>query len=379
MKKLLTCFLLASAALLAACHSEKDNTLPPSALVAFQPSLNLQTLWQASVGRGSEGLYYRLHPAADEGLVFADSYDGTISAFDAKTGQVAWKVNLHSTLTSGVGAGGGLVFVSTGDANLVALSQKTGEQVWQTRMASEALAAPTYSRGLVFVRTIAGTLTEFSATDGHMVWRFDQNVPGLILHASSEPQTAGSLVIGGFANGVLAVLERASGKVVWEEQVALPQGQSPVERMVDITVNPIVVDGIVFIATYQGRIAAYNIQNGEMLWQYQLSSYAGMTAGQNNIYISDAEGRVFAFDQSTGAVVWKQEALLGREITGPVMLGHHVVVADGYGYLHVLSDTDGSFVARMKIGVGAITAPITYDGLVYVYTADGQVIAVRAI
>ena len=94
--------------------------------------------------------------------------------------------------------------------------------------------------------------------------------------------------------------------------------------------------------------------------------------------MADASSKVWAFDEDSGAVNWRQNSLLGREITGPVIYNNALVVADNYGYLHFMSLTDGHFLARVSIGNGALAQPISYAGNLYVYTSNGKLIAIRS-
>ena len=51
----------------------------------------------------------------------------------------------------------------------------------------------------------------------------------------------------------------------------------------------------------------------------------------------------------TGATLWRQDKLLRRAITGPVLQGPHLVVADYDGYVHWLKREDGRIVARKRV------------------------------
>lgn len=379
MKLVMKLLSIASACFLsAACSSGTDNTLKPSALVPFKPTMRVSTVWETSVGNGAGGYYLRLHPAASEGVVYTDSQNGEIEALNANTGQTIWAVNTGMPLTSGVSVGNGNVYVGTGNASVLALSAQTGKMVWHSAVNSEVWAAPLYAQGLVLVHTISGNLSALSAQTGKRIWRYDEAVPSLILHAASQPQVAGNQVIAGFANGSLVVLNLQTGNAVWKKQIAVAVGTSIIQQMIDITVNPVVVDGIVYVATYQGRISALSMDNGQLIWSHKISSFAGMTADSSHIYVTDADSRVWAFDESTGAVTWRQNKLLGRQVTGPTIYANSVVVADRYGFLNFMSKSDGHFIARVNLGDGALAQPVAYNKMLYVATSSGDLIALRA-
>jgi outer membrane protein assembly factor BamB len=64
-------------------------------------------------------------------------------------------------------------------------------------------------------------------------------------------------------------------------------------------------------------------------------------------------------------------------VTAPLAFGDWVVVADGEGYVHVLSAEDGSFVARAEVDAGVRTAPVDIGPGFAVQTDKGTVVAFR--
>jgi outer membrane protein assembly factor BamB len=370
---------LVMSVLLTACNPlGTDNTPQPLALAPINhPATGLQRLWSQSIGSGDSGYYFRLLPAVSSGRVFAGSYNGDIGAFNANTGKSLWSRSLGVRITSGLEAANGMLFLGTENQQIYALNANTGQIIWRVTVDSEVLAAPKYARGILLVHSFDGTLVALSAKDGHTLWRYDQSTPSLILHAASQPQVAGGHVVAGFANGQLSILNLWTGASSWNQQIALAMGDNPVSQMVPVTVDPVVVDGIVYVATYQGYIAALNLDNGQMIWHHKISSYAGIAADSQQVYVSDANSNVWAFDEESGAVNWRQKQLVGRDITGPVLVGNNVIVASRLGSLQVLSKSDGHFVSRLSLGSGALAKPVVSGRTLYIYTSKGSLQAIR--
>ena len=65
-------------------------------------------------------------------------------------------------------------------------------------------------------------------------------------------------------------------------------------------------------------------------------------------------------------------------VTGPVILGNHIAVADGFGYLHWLNRANGKLAARNTLDGSAVYAqPIAHGDRVYVYTSGGNLFAFK--
>lgn len=73
----------------------KDNVEPPTPLLEFAPTLQVERLWSASVGDGAGLSGARMTPAVGaDGRVYAVSIDGSIEAFDGASGRSAWRKRL---------------------------------------------------------------------------------------------------------------------------------------------------------------------------------------------------------------------------------------------------------------------------------------------
>ncbi|HQY48659.1 MAG TPA: PQQ-binding-like beta-propeller repeat protein, partial [Usitatibacteraceae bacterium] len=94
-------------------------------------------------------------------------------------------------------------------------------------------------------------------------------------------------------------------------------------------------------------------------------------------YVTDDQDNVHALDRDTGASRWKQDKLLRRRVTAPVVVDGKVVVGDSLGWLHVLAKDDGAFLGRIGVDGGAVHALVPTGNALLVQTAGGTVSLVR--
>jgi outer membrane protein assembly factor BamB len=217
------------------------------------------------------------------------------------------------------------------------------------KASSEVLALPTGANGVAVIRTVDGRVYGLDADSGKRIWIHDRTVPLLTLRGNSAPLIHNGIVITGSDSGKLAALTLKTGTVLWETQIADPKGRTELERMVDIDAQPVVVEDVVYVITYQGRLATVQLQSGRMMWARDISSYSGIALDPYRIYVSDTESQVWALNRFTGATLWRQDKLLRRSITGPVLQGPYLAVADYDGYVHWLKREDGRIVARKRV------------------------------
>ena len=359
--------------------ADKDNSEPPAELVEFSATTEIHELWSKRIGKGSAKQFLKLVPVASGEAIYTAELRGRVSAVNIKNGRFIWQVDANIPISGGPGVGAGLVMVGSTDGEILALSQQTGELRWRSFVSSEILAAPRARDDIVVVRTGDGKLFGLEARGGNRLWIYDRTVPTLSLRGTSAPALYEDLVIAGFDSGRLVALELATGRLVWETQIAIPRGRSDLERMVDIDAEPIIHNRTIYVATFQGKVAAVSLDSGRVEWSREISSHAGLAIDHTNVYLTDEQSHVWALDRLTGTSVWKQEQLHHRMLTAPITLASKVLVGDFEGYIHWLGSADGEFASRNRVAKSPLIAPpIVSNGVVIAYTASGVLAAYAA-
>lgn len=331
--------------------SKTAPKVKPAELVPLQGGATLQGLWQASVGGAGE---FAFTPAVVGASVYAAAQDGTLARFD--DGRQVWRVNAGRPLSGGVGAGDKLVVVGTPKGEVLAFNAADGSPAWQARASSEILAAPAVAGDLVAVRSGDARIFGFDPADGRRRWVYQRGTPALALRSNVGVTLTGRALYAGFPGGKLVAIALNNGAAQWEATVALPRGTTELERIADVASDPVVAGNTVCAVAYQGRVACFDADNGRQQWARDVSSIAGLDIGNRYLYVSDDKGAVHAFDRNSGASLWKQDKLFMRGTTRPLAVGHRVAIADFQGVVHLLSDEDGSFVARSTTDGSAIVA-----------------------
>jgi len=370
--------LVCAVALLAACDKEK-NVEPPAELVKFRPTLDVQRAWSVGTGGGEEALRLGLAPAIADGVAYLAGHGGDVFAVDAETGRSRWKTDVDARLSAGPGVGGGMVVVGSPDGNMIALDAGTGAERWRAKLGGEILARPAVTARRVVVHTVDGRLVGLDATTGQEVWSYEQPVPRLSLRGSAPPVISGDIVLCAFDNGRVAAVDLDDGDLLWSAAAATASGRTELERLVDIDQTVRVSGDDVFVAGYQGRIAMLARDSGQIWWARDLSSHGELAIDSLALYVSTAESVVMAARQRDGTELWRQDAMIRRGLTGPAVVGDALVVADFEGYVHWLDRQTGEILARDRAGGDRVSqAPVSAGGMVFVQSDGGTVYAFRS-
>lgn len=308
-------------------------------------------------------------------IVVADS-KGKILALNRQTGAAKWAISTKTQITAGPSVSEGRVVVGTDDGKVLAYQLSDGLFLWQANVTSAVIAAPLIGAGGVFVHGLDGSVVALKAQTGQPLWRYSVQTPPLMLRQNSSPVMQNNRVIVGFSNGKLVAFNRLDGYPEWERELAISKGRSDIQRMVDISADPVVKDNRLYAVSYQGQIAAMEIETGSTVWERALSSYSGLAVSNHAVFVSDPSGVVWALSRKTGDVLWKKTDLMGRQLSAPAVIDGLIVFGDNDGYLHWMSQTDGTFVGQNLVDSKGIKAtPIVKDNLVYVLGQSGKVAA----
>ncbi|MFM8331354.1 MAG: outer membrane protein assembly factor BamB [Candidatus Methylumidiphilus sp.] len=356
----------------------KDSSEPPRELADdFEPKIKLSVQWSVSVGDGDGGQNLNLTPAVDEDNVIAADYNGILQARSRQTGEKRWEVETEIAVSSGPVLSNDKAIVGGLNGEIAAFALTDGALLWKTSISSAALALPDVGGGVVVVRGSDGRVTALDERSGITLWRHDHNAPLLAMRSKGGPVIVGDKVIDGFGGGKLAALDVKTGKTEWEALVALPRGRSEIDRLVDINAVPVVKDDMLYVSGYHGGIAAVALRNGEVQWrQEKLFTYSGLSNSGRALFIADADSDVWRLDMRGANDLWKQSDLHQRRLTQPIPVKDTLVLGDLEGYVHVLSQDDGSLLARVQVDDSPIeAAPVVFGDIVYVYTSDGTLAA----
>ncbi|NHN76663.1 outer membrane protein assembly factor BamB [Azotobacter chroococcum] len=372
---------LAMAAALAGCSSignwfNSSKEQPPAPLTQFKEEVRLTKEWSRTIGEGQGETYNQLVPAAEGDTLFVADVSGQVMALERFSGKVLWHKELELPVSGGVGAGYGQVLLGTLQGEVIALDSGSGAEIWRSRVSSEVLAPPVSNGDVVVVQTQDDRLIALEASSGSQRWTYESTPAVLTLRGTSAPLLTNQLAIVGLSSGKVLALETQRGLPIWEQRVAVPTGRSELERVVDIDGGLAMSGGTLYVATFQGNVAALDMETGRPLWQRQASSNGSVALGYGSVYVSLAEGAVEGIDERSASALWKNDALARRQLSSPEVFSSYVAVGDLEGYLHLLSQVDGRFVGRIRIDSKGLRArPLVVGDWLYAYGNGGNLVA----
>ncbi|MDL2284083.1 outer membrane protein assembly factor BamB [Oxalobacter sp. OttesenSCG-928-P03] len=341
----------------------------PADLVEFQQVKSATAAWSLSIGSSDNFIFT---PVATHDGIYAAAEKGAIVRVDPESGSEIWRIDADVSLTAGVGADDHTVVVAGKNGVLLAFDSD-GKEKWKAQMSSEALSAPAVGGGMVVVRTLDNHIAGYDADSGERKWLLTRRSPPLMLRSAPGIAIVGPTAVIALPGGRMISLMLANGGMNWDVIVGDPRGTTDLERIADTSGMPAVLGRLVCAASFQGRVACYDVVSGGGVWAKELSCDVGVSVDEDFVYAADETGAVYAFANLRGQSVWRNERLAYRALTTPVSFEGTVAVGDFQGYVHFLSKDDGAFVSRIATDGSAIKAtPLVVGNKLIIQTTGGR-------
>lgn len=359
-----------ASALLLGCSSNKVKEVKPNRLPKIQQQQGLNLVFSQSVSSTNAAEALRLQLDTDNGVIFAIDPDGQVSAYKAK--QRLWKSKItKQELTAGVEAAEGIVVVGNRKGQLFALDQATGEKKWTTQLSGAILSPSLIQSGRVITIANDGTIFAHDALSGQQVWAY--KLPNVQFSLRGQPAPVrldDRTIVVASANAYVYGLDVISGVPRFQRRVAISEGRSDIQRLIDIVGDPVVAGQYLVTTSFQGQVTVTDLTTQRVVWSEDASSTNRPEVSGDKVFVSTVDGKLNAYSLSTGELAWQNEELLNRQLSNPVMLGQNLVVGDLDGVIHLIDPNTGKLIGRAKTS-GEVHSLRVIDNQLYVATRKG--------
>lgn len=364
------------------------------AMQHLQVSDSPQIIWSADVGAGStSSRVLTTPPVVADGKVFAKDAQGTVSAFEAETGKLIWRVTLKPDKardTDEFGGGlawyGGRLFVTTGFAEVFSLDPADGKEVWMSTVSAPVRGAPLVFGDRVFTVSIDNKLHALAAVDGSDLWSFSglQETAGYV--GGNSPAGSGDYVIAPFTSGELVSLRLENGRPVWNESLVGPRGElRAFGNLADIRGRPVIDRGLVLAMGSAGTLTAIDLHSGQRQWERNIGGNQTPWVAGRFVFVVTGAAEVAAIERDTGKVKWVtpltqyQDEKRRKPVlwAGPVLAGDRLLVGGSTGDLLALSPYTGEVMGKLEMRQPIRLGPVVANRTIYVLTDAGRLIALR--
>lgn len=368
----IACALTVLTLALAGCANKgvKVEEAKPSPLPKLEQAKTLVPVFSQNVASTDEADPLRMRLDVDHGVIFVINPNGEVEAFQGK--QRLWQKKISKQgLSSGVEAKEGLVVVGSPKGQLFALDQATGETKWTAQLSGAILAPSLIHAGRVITVANDGTVFAHEVETGKQAWTYNLPNVQFSLRGQAAPVALDARnVLIASANAYIYAIDAISGTPKMQRRVAVSEGRSDIQRLIDIDGEPAVAGQFVVTTSYQGQVTVLDLASQQVVWSEDASSIQRPEVKGNGVFVAQTDGKITAYEITTGNKLWENDQLLNRQLSNPVMLGNDLVVGDLDGVLHLIDPSTGAIIGRSKTS-GEVRTLRVIDNQLYVSTRKG--------
>jgi outer membrane protein assembly factor BamB len=354
-----------------------------------------QLLFAANIGSGnSRRNRIAAAPVVADGRVFTIDSNAQLVA-TSTSGATLWQTDLTAPTDGGGGLsggglayGGGRVFATTPYGEVVAVDPASGTVQWRQDLSVAVTGAPATDGDAVYVAARDGTAWAIAAADGKVRWTAVGLPATSGTIGAAAPAVGDRAVLFPFTSGVVSSILKTGGTAAWTTPVAGQRLGRAFAGFGDVTGDPVIDGGAIYVGTSAGRTVAISASGGDEIWSVVEGAMGPILAVGGSLFMVNDKGDLVRLDAATGARIWaqplpfyenanprRQQAVTAH--FGPVLAGGRIVVASGDGLLRFFSPTDGASLGTVDLPGGAATQPALAGGVLYVVSANGQLLAFR--
>ncbi len=358
-------------------------------------SASPQLLFAANIGTGnSRRARISASPVVADGRVFTIDAASQLVATATNGGRL-WAADLTAGFDrggeisgGGLAYGAGRVFATTPYGEVVAFDPASGAVAWRQRLDVSFTGAPATDGTDVFVAGRDGSSWSISAADGTVNWTVAGLPSAVGAYSAAAPGVDGRAVVFPFASGVVTAVLKGGGTQAWSAPVAGQRLGRAYAALGDVTGDPVIEGGVVYVGTSAGRTLALSTSGGTQIWAAPEGAVGPLLVTGGSVFMVNDEGLLVRLDQATGATIWavqmpyydaekvrKREAIVPHY--GPVLAGGRLVIASGDGALRFFDPASGASLGTVALPGGAASQPALAGGVLYVVSQNGQLLAFR--
>jgi outer membrane protein assembly factor BamB len=350
-------------------------------------------VWSAQIAGGTSRAKLAAAPVIAGGKLYAIDTAAMVHAFDAKTGKRLWQKSVRAADDTGnIEFGGGVsveddrLYAATGVGDVVALSAADGATIWSVRPGGPLRGSPTVSLGNVYVMSQDNQLFALNQVDGTLIWQDSGTIQSTGVFGVAAPAAGQGTVLAGYSSGELSAYRYENGRVLWGDALSRTNISTSVSTLTDIDADPVIDRGRVFAIGEGGRMASYELVSGQRLWELNIGGVATPLVVGEWVFVATDKGRVYCISRTGGKVRWiaelggfrnekKKEGSVRWD--GPLLAGGKLILVSTEGEMAYVNPADGKIISKRKIGEAMSLPPVAADGMLYVLTENGRIVAYK--
>lgn len=312
-------------------------------------------------------------PVISDGKIFTLDEKNKLSAYDVTYKRI-WSValdNVHTKSDSHYKGGmiynDGKLYLTNSTRELVVVDAKIGVVLWRYTMPDVSKSQPVLYKNIILVMTISNDLYAFDKNTGALLWQNDGLQETLAASRDIAPVVHDGKVLIGYSSGQFVAINANNGEEIWEINLSREGENIPGFIPVSLESQPIVEGQNVYLTSGNGFLFKINLADGQILWQKKIHDIQSMNKAGNTLFVTTNAMQVAAVSEKDGAIVWATNLFVDPKNTSkklvqlltPVVINDQLFVGASDGKLYQFAARDGKLTNTIDISKDATYLTVT--------------------
>ena len=144
--------------------------------------------------------------------------------------------------------------------------------------------------------------------------------------------------------------------------------------------SPAVVDGTVYVGTFDDNLFALDATTGEQRWAFPVGGLvrASPAVVDGRVFFGADDDLFYAVDAATGSELWRFPLGRGGEQSSPAVVDNVVYFGAFDRNVYALDAQTGEELWSFETGAGILSSPLVANGVIYIGSIDGNFYALDA-
>ena len=230
----------------------------------------------------------------------------------------------------------------------------------------------------MLVRSADSRIFAFGAADGKRRWVYQRAAASLIVRSPvGLTRRTRASAYAGFSGGKLVAIALANGARAGRRPSRCPRARPSSSASPTSSAIRRCRAAKSARAAYQGRVACYDVPNGNQLWSREMSTLTGVSFDARYAFVSDDKGAVHALrPHATAAASGSRTGSRTGSSRCRCRWAPRSRSGDLQGFVHFVARESGAFLARAATDGSPIrAAPLRLPGGFLVQTQNGGLYA----
>ncbi len=303
--------------------------------------------------------------------IFVTNRNGEIISLDSVTGGIEWRFSLKHPIHLKPVYSEGILFAASTGGEITALDVSKGKPhiIWQKEIPGGIISDITTSDQKIFILTERNTLYSISAKDGSVIYHIGNDLTeGFTVYTNTPVILLGERLIYTLSTGELYVVNKNDGKLIYKIGIYNPDDK--IDGFTGLTAD----SESILLSTQSGLLYRIGTESGKIIWSRTLAQISAIKRDEESrdIFVFHNDGTIAVYDpdgKTTRKKVFLKKNLIGADISGG-----RIIVRYSDGKMLLLSKNDLSLISSVRLS-SPVLAKITYDQrYAYVFSSKGSLI-----